>query len=52
MLFYCRQRGTSAEEATALVVNGFVKDVLEHLPMETAVEAQKPIAISLEGRVG
>ena len=52
MLFYCRQRGMSAEEATALVVNGFVKDVLQHLPMEFAVEAQKLIAISLEGSVG
>jgi Fe-S cluster assembly protein SufB len=52
MLFYCRQRGLSAEEATALVVNGFVKDVLQHLPMEFAVEAQKLIAISLEGSVG
>jgi Fe-S cluster assembly protein SufB len=52
MLFYCRQRGLSAEEATALVVNGFVKDVLQHLPMEFAVEAQKLISISLEGSVG
>ncbi|QYK46098.1 MAG: Fe-S cluster assembly protein SufB [Xanthobacteraceae bacterium] len=52
MLFYCRQRGLSAEEAVALVVNGFVKDVLQHLPMEFAVEAQKLIAISLEGSVG
>ena len=45
MLFYCRQRGMSAEEATALVVNGFVKDVLQQLPMEFAVEAQKLISI-------
>jgi len=52
VLFYCRQRGLSAEEATALVVNGFVKDVLQHLPMEFAVEAQKLISISLEGSVG
>jgi Fe-S cluster assembly protein SufB len=52
MLFYCRQRGLSAEEAVALVVNGFVKDVLQKLPMEFAVEAQKLIAISLEGSVG
>jgi Fe-S cluster assembly protein SufB len=52
MLFYCRQRGMSAEEATALVVNGFVKDVLQKLPMEFAVEAQKLISISLEGSVG
>jgi Fe-S cluster assembly protein SufB len=52
MLFYCRQRGLSADDATALVVNGFVKDVLQHLPMEFAVEAQKLISISLEGSVG
>ena len=51
-LFYCRQRGLSAEEATALIVNGFVRDVLQQLPMEFAVEAQKLIAISLEGSVG
>jgi Fe-S cluster assembly scaffold protein SufB len=44
--------GLSAEDATALVVNGFVKDVLQHLPMEFAVEAQKLISISLEGSVG
>ena len=44
--------GMSAEEATALVVNGFVKDVLQQLPMEFAVEAQKLISISLEGSVG
>ena len=52
MLFYCRQRCMSAEEATALVVNGFVKDVLQQLPMEFAVEAQKLISVSLEGSVG
>src|ERR1700675_1178657 len=51
-LFYCRQRGLSGEEAVALIVNGFVRDVLQQLPMEFAVEAQKLIAISLEGRVG
>jgi Fe-S cluster assembly protein SufB len=51
-LFYCRQRGMSAEDAVALVVNGFVKDVLQQLPMEFAVEAQKLISISLEGSVG
>jgi len=51
-LFYCQQRGLSAEEATALIVNGFVKDVLQKLPMEFAVEAQKLISISLEGSVG
>ncbi|MDO8980736.1 MAG: Fe-S cluster assembly protein SufB [Afipia sp.] len=52
MLFYCVQRGLSQEEAVALVVNGFVKDVLQQLPMEFAVEAQKLISISLEGSVG
>jgi len=52
MLFYCRQRGMTAEDATALVVNGFVRDVLQQLPMEFAVEAQKLISISLEGSVG
>ena len=52
MLFYCRQRGLTAEDAVALVVNGFVKDVLQQLPMEFAVEAQKLISISLEGSVG
>lgn len=52
MLFYCVQRGLSQEEAVALVVNGFVRDVLQQLPMEFAVEAQKLISISLEGSVG
>ncbi len=51
-LFYCMQRGLSAEDAVALVVNGFVKDVLQQLPMEFAVEAQKLISVSLEGSVG
>src|ERR1700722_17566459 len=51
-LFYCMQRGLSQEEAVALVVNGFVRDVLQQLPMEFAVEAQKLISISLEGSVG
>jgi Fe-S cluster assembly protein SufB len=51
-LFYCMQRGLSEEEAVALIVNGFVKDVLQQLPMEFAVEAQKLISISLEGSVG
>ena len=51
-LFYCMQRGLTAEESTALIVNGFVKDVLQQLPMEFAVEAQKLISISLEGSVG
>jgi len=52
MLFYCMQRGLSSEESVALVVNGFVRDVLQQLPMEFAVEAQKLISISLEGSVG
>lgn len=51
-LFYCAQRGLSQEEAVALIVNGFCKDVLQNLPMEFAVEAQKLVAISLEGSVG
>ena len=51
-LFYCRQRGLSEEEAVALIVNGFVREVLQQLPMEFAVEAQKLISISLEGSVG
>ncbi len=52
VLFYCRQRGLSEEEAVALVVNGFVRDVLQHLPMEFMAETQKLIGISLEGSVG
>ncbi len=51
-MFYCQQRGLGPEEAVALIVNGFVKDVLQKLPMEFAVEAQKLISISLEGSVG
>lgn len=51
-MFYCLQRGLDEEEAIALIVNGFVKEVLQHLPMEFAVEAQKLISISLEGSVG
>jgi Fe-S cluster assembly protein SufB len=51
-LFYCRQRGISQEEAVALIVNGFCREVLQQLPMEFAVEAQKLVAISLEGSVG
>ena len=52
MLFYCRQRGLNEEEAIALVVNGFVRDVLQQLPMEFMAETQKLIGISLEGSVG
>ncbi|WP_337997959.1 Fe-S cluster assembly protein SufB [Oleispirillum naphthae] len=51
-LFLCRQRGLSPEEAVALIVNGFCKEVLQNLPMEFAVEAQKLVGISLEGSVG
>jgi Fe-S cluster assembly protein SufB len=51
-LFYCRQRGMDEEEAVALVVNGFCKEVLQALPMEFAMEAQQLVAISLEGSVG
>ncbi len=51
-LFYCRQRGLSQEDAVGLIVNGFCKDVLKELPMEFAVEAQKLLAVSLEGSVG
>ncbi len=51
-LFYCQQRGLSEEEAVALLVNGFCKEVLQELPMEFAVEAQKLVSVSLEGSVG
>jgi len=51
-IFYCKQRGIGEEEAIALIVNGYCKDVLSQLPMEFAVEAQKLLAISLEGSVG
>ena len=51
-LFYCLQRGLDEEEAIALIVNGFCKEVLQKLPMEFAVEAQKLLEISLEGSVG
>lgn len=51
-LFYCRSRGLTEEEAVGLIVNGFAREVLKELPMEFAVEAQKLLAISLEGSVG
>jgi Fe-S cluster assembly protein SufB len=51
-MFYCQQRGLSDEEAVALIVNGFCREVLQQLPMEFAVEAQKLVGISLEGSVG
>jgi len=51
-LFYCRQRGISAEDAVSMIVNGFCKEVFKELPMEFAVEAQKLLGVSLEGSVG
>ncbi|WP_429454241.1 Fe-S cluster assembly protein SufB [Paraburkholderia sp. WC7.3g] len=51
-LFYCRQRGLSAEDAVSMIVNGFCKEVFKELPMEFAVEAQKLLSVSLEGSVG
>lgn len=51
-LFYCNQRGISTESAIGLIVNGYAREVLKHLPMEFAVEAQKLLSISLEGSVG
>jgi Fe-S cluster assembly protein SufB len=51
-LFYCMQRGLSAEDAVSMIVNGFCKEVFDQLPMEFAVEAQKLLGISLEGSVG
>ena len=50
--YYCNQRGLNQEEAVSLIVNGFCKEVLQQLPMEFAVEAQKLVGISLEGSVG
>lgn len=52
ILFYCNQRGMSTEESVALIVNGYVREVIQQLPMEFAVEAQKLLAITLEGSVG
>lgn len=51
-LFYCRQRGISTEDAVGLIVNGYAKEVMDKLPMEFAVEAQKLLQVSLEGSVG
>ena len=51
-LFYCRQRGIKEEDAVGLIVNGYAKEVLNQLPMEFAVEAQKLLQVSLEGSVG
>jgi Fe-S cluster assembly protein SufB len=51
-IFYCQQRGLSAEDAVSMIVNGFCKEVFRELPMEFAVEAQKLLGVSLEGSVG
>ncbi len=51
-LFYCQSRGLNAEDAVSLIVNGFCKEVMQNLPMEFAVEAQKLVSVSLEGSVG
>lgn len=51
-LFYCKQRGIDTEKAIGLIVNGYCKEVLNQLPMEFAVEAQKLLSVSLEGSVG
>ena len=51
-IFYCNQRGISTEDAVGLIVNGYAKEVLNKLPMEFAVEAQKLLSVSLEGSVG
>ena len=51
-MFYCRQRGIPAEEATSMIVNGFCREVFKELPMEFAVEAQRLLSVSLEGSVG
>jgi Fe-S cluster assembly protein SufB len=51
-IFYCNQRGISEEDAIKLIINGFCKEILAKLPMEFAVEAQKLLAIELEGSVG
>jgi Fe-S cluster assembly protein SufB len=51
-IFYCSQRGISEENAVSMIVNGFCKEVFSELPAEFAVEAQKLLAISLEGSVG
>ena len=51
-LYYCRTRGLDKEQSISLIVNGFCSDVLQELPMEFAIEAQKLVGISLEGSVG
>jgi Fe-S cluster assembly protein SufB len=51
-IFYCRQRGISTEDAVSMIVSGFTRQVLQELPMEFAVEAQRLLSVSLEGSVG
>ena len=51
-IFYCNQRGISTQDAVNMIVNGYCKEVFNHLPMEFAVEAQKLLGVSLEGSVG
>jgi Fe-S cluster assembly protein SufB len=51
-LFYCRQRGLDEQDATAMIVNGFCRDVFDDLPMEFAVEANALLRVSLEGAIG
>ena len=51
-LFYCQQRGINTEDAVGLIINGYAKEVIDKLPMEFAVEAQKLLQVSLEGSVG
>jgi Fe-S cluster assembly protein SufB len=51
-LFYCTQRGITAEDAVGLIIGGYTREVINHLPMEFAVEAQKLLQVSLEGSVG
>ena len=51
-MFYCQQRGISEQDALNLIVNGYAKEILAHLPMEFAVEAQKLLSVQLEGSVG
>lgn len=52
LLFYCNQRGIPTEEATALIINGYAREIMQKLPMEFAIEAQKLLSVSLEGSVG
>jgi Fe-S cluster assembly protein SufB len=51
-IYYCRQRGLSAEDAVSMIINGFCREVFEELPMEFALEARKLLSVTLEGSVG